>query len=115
MLQSHRAPARLFPYQFFCMKIFSFTAKLWIYPGQAAWHFITVPKKESAAIKEKHGKNARGWGSLPVAVVIGETSWNTSIFPDRRSGTYLLPVKVGVRKKEGLDEGDALKVSLTIR
>lgn len=97
------------------MKMFFFTAKLWIYPGQAAWHFITVPKKESAVIKEKHGKNARGWGSLPVAVAIGGTSWNTSIFPDRRSGTYLLPVKAAVRKKEGLEEGEPVSVKCAIR
>lgn len=97
------------------MKNFSFTAKLWIYPGNAAWHFVTVPKKESAEIREKHGKYARGFGSLPVSVTIGTTTWNTSIFPDRRSGTYLLPVKAQVRRKEGLEEGEKLSVTCTIR
>ena len=98
------------------MKSYSFTSKLWLYPGaQAAWHFITVPKKESALIKEKHGKNARGWGSLPVSVSIGKTTWQTSIFPDRKSGTYLLPVKADVRRKEGIEEGDTVGVSLAVR
>lgn len=93
----------------------TFTAKLWIYPGNAAWHFITVPKKESAALKEKHGKNARGWGSLPVSVTVGKTAWETSIFPDKKSGTYLLPIKVEVRRKEGIDAGDIVKCSLSVK
>lgn len=93
----------------------SFKAKLWIYPGQAAWHFITVPKKESADLKEKYGKNARGWGSLPVSVTVGKTTWQTSIFPDRKSGTYLLPVKAEVRRKEEIEENDSITVSLKVR
>lgn len=97
------------------MKKITFTAKLWLYPGNAAWHFITVPKKESTQIKEKHGKNARGWGSLPVSVTVGKTTWETSIFPDSKTGTYLLPVKAVVRRAEGIGEGDSLSISLIIR
>lgn len=93
-----------------------FTAKLWIYPGgTAAWHFVTVPKTISETIKKKHGKNARGWGSLPVQVEIGKTTWQTSIFPDSKSGTYLLPVKALVRKSEGLDAGESVSVTLTVK
>jgi len=97
------------------MKSYSFTSKLWFYPGaQAAWHFITVPKKESVDIKTHYGKNARGWGSLPVSVTIGKTTWKTSIFPDRKSGTYVLPVKTEVRRKETLFDEDRVEVSCTL-
>lgn len=81
----------------------------------AAWRFITVPKKESEVIRKKYGARARGWGSLPVSVTIGETSWNTSIFPDKKSGTYLLPLKAAVRKAEGIFDDDTVAFSLTIR
>lgn len=92
-----------------------FKAKVWLYPGgTAAWHFITVPKTISLEIKNKFGKNARGWGSLPVSVTIGKTTWKTSIFPDRKSDTYLLPVKKEIRAKESLDAGDSVSVSLTV-
>lgn len=94
---------------------YAFTATLWIYPGgTAAWHFITVPKKESALIKKTFGSLARGWGSLPVSATIGDTTWNTSIFPDSKSGTYLLPVKAVVRRAEGIVERDTVNVALTI-
>jgi hypothetical protein len=94
--------------------IFSFTEELWLYPGESAnWHFVSVPKDLSTEIKNKFGKNARGWGSLPVEVTIGESRWRTSIFPEKKSGTYLLPVKANVRAKEGLHAG--MKVEVRIK
>ncbi len=96
-------------------KKFTFTVNIWIYPGaNAAWHFVTVPKKESGTIQESFKEFTRGWGSLPVLVKIGKTSWNTSIFPDRKAGTYLLPLKKEIRRKEGLESGDSVKVTIEI-
>lgn len=94
---------------------YSVSSKVWLYPGNAAWHFLTVPKKDSDDIKKRFGKNARGWGSLPVEVTIGDTTWTTSIFPDSKSGTYLLPLKASVRRSEGLFEGEKTAYALTIR
>lgn len=97
-------------------KVYEFSAKIWLYPGgQGAWRFITVPKTLSAKIKETYGEKARGWGSLKVSACIGKTTWETSIFPERKSATYLLPVKSAVRVKEGVDTGDSVSVRLTIR
>ncbi len=90
-----------------------FSAKLWIYPGDAAWHFITVPKKDSEKVRVVAQKVKRGWGSVKVRAKIGRTTFDTSVFPDSRSGTYLLPVKVAVRRKEGIDSGDLVHVGLT--
>jgi len=90
--------------------------KLWLYSGdKAAWHFLTLPKKESATIKKKFGDTLKkGWGSVPVTVKIGKTTWNTSIFPDKSRGAYLLPVKSTVRKKERLESGKAIDYSVSI-
>ena len=81
----------------------------------AAWHFLTVPKRDSELIKSRHGMKSRGWGSLPVSVTIGKTTWHTSIFPDKKSGTYLLPLKAAVRRAEGIDDGDTVEYSIRIR
>lgn len=87
---------------------------VWLYPGeQGAWHFVNVPKKQSKDIKEKFGKSRRGFGSLPVEASIGKTSWETSIFPDKKSETYLLPLKASVRKKEKF--GDKDKITFVIK
>lgn len=90
-------------------------SKVWPYPGMAAWHFLTIPKKDSETIKKRHSVNARGWGSLPVSVQIGDTEWDTSIFPDKKSGTYLLPLKAAVRRAEGIDDGDTVEYAIKIR
>lgn len=94
---------------------FRITAKVWLYPGDKAnWHFITIPKKESKEITEKFKALKKGWGSLPVEATVGKTTWTTSIFPDRKSGTYLLPLKALIRRKEGLEAGDTINFTFTI-
>ncbi len=94
---------------------YTFTAKIWLYPGASAnWHFVTVPKKESQEIKERYGPLAKGWGSFPVEVQIGKSVWKTSIFPDSKSKTYILPLKLAIRNKEELLEGDDVTIKFTI-
>ncbi len=83
-------------------------AKVWLYTGMAGWHFVTLPKKQSAQIRKTFSRMRRGWGSLPVLATIGETSWRTSIFPDNKSQSYLLPLKADVRKKERMEAGDTI-------
>ena len=63
-----------------------------------------IDKKQATVIIEKFGKNRRGFGSIPVIVKLGKTEWKTSIFPDSKSGTFLLPLKAQVRKKEEVEE-----------
>lgn len=89
--------------------------KVWLWPGeQGAWHFVHVDKKTSETIKAKHTRVRRGFGSVRVIATIGKTSWKTSIFPDSRSGTYLLPLKAAVRRAEGLSEGDTITSTLAL-
>lgn len=93
--------------------------KVWLYPGHAGWHFFTVPPEMASDISSRFHGLKRGWGSLPVHVEvknsIGERSkYNTSIFPDKKSGTYLLPIKKEVRKIVGIQAGDILEVVLEI-
>lgn len=94
---------------------YTMTEKVWLYPGDMAnWHFVTLTKKIGQEIKETRGKSARGFGSLPVEVKIGVTIWKTSIFPDRRAGSYLLPLKAKVRKVEDIEAGDTITFSVTL-
>ncbi len=64
---------------------------MWFWKGPAPWHFITVPE---------------------VTARIGETGWTTSLFP--KDGRYVMPVKVGVRRAEGLELGDTVTVRLVV-
>jgi len=92
----------------------SIEAKIWLYQGYAGWHFITIPQKTSKEIKDFFGDLSGGWGSLPVMVTIGKMKWKTSIFPDKKSRAYLLPLKAEVRKKENIGAGDVVAFSMEI-
>ena len=94
-------------------KKFNVREKVWLYPGDTPWHFVNIDKKQSAQIKELYGANKRGFGSIPVVVTLGKTSWKTSIFPDKR-GPYLLPLKADVRRKEDIAAGDTITFSITL-
>jgi len=92
---------------------FTFTAEVWEHTGQGAWHFVSLPEEVADEIAEGFGASAGGWGSVRVEVVVGATVWRTSIFPDRKRGTYILPLKAAVRKAEGLTAGSRPEVHLT--
>ena len=88
--------------------------KVWLWPGDmAAWHFVYIDKATSGKIKAVHKGPRRGFGAVKVSVVVGKTVWKTSIFPDKKSGTYLLPLKAAVRRAEGIVSGDS--IAFTIR
>jgi hypothetical protein len=94
---------------------YAFKTQVWLYPGMAGWHFASVPKDLSEDIRHGFGDRKRGWGSLPVLATIGKTSWKTSIFPDKKSNSYLLPIKAEVRKKEEIKADDVIKLLLEIK
>ncbi len=91
------------------------TSKIVVFPGMAAWRFLHIHKQVSDDIKQKHApKKSVGFGSIRVQVRVGKTTWNTSIFPDKRSGTYLLPTKASVRKAEGMLDDEPVSFTLRI-
>ena len=96
--------------------LFKIKSEVWLYPEMPGrWHFASVPKKQSEAIRKSFGEMKRGWGSLPVRITLGKTSWRTSIFPDKKSGTYLFSLKSEVRRKEGIQAGDIKTFAIEIK
>ena len=92
--------------------IWSFTAPVWEWRGPAPHHFVSMPPQASAEIAEDAGILSYGWGAIPVAVRIGGTSFTTSIFP--KDGAYIVPIKVAVRRAEGIDVGDEVTLEVTL-
>jgi hypothetical protein len=86
------------------------------YPGMGGWHFLAVPKATGKKIKElQRHRPRKGWGSIRVEVSVGSSVWKTSIFPDKKSGTYLLPLKAEVRKREKIGEKGTVFYTLTLQ
>jgi hypothetical protein len=90
-----------------------FSAPLWLWQGKGAWHFLTLPKEMAEEIRFFHPL-AKGFMPIPVEANIGGSTWKTSLFPDSKRGTYLLAVKVEVRKRETLSAGTETSVSLRV-
>jgi hypothetical protein len=93
---------------------FEFSAELWRYTGKAAWYFVTLPHEVADDVDEITGDTRRGFGSVRVEVTVGSSTWNTSIFPDSTSESFVLPVKKTVRVAEDLDDGALVDVRLTL-
>jgi hypothetical protein len=82
------------------------------------WFFITIDGAagealSATALMRRMEGMSRGFGSLKVRAVIGESSFATSVFPSKEAG-WMLPVKAAVRKAEGLGEGDLAQLVLEV-
>jgi Domain of unknown function (DUF1905) len=91
-----------------------FSGTLWKWQGDAAWYFISLPEEYYDELKFIGQGSKRGFGSIWVEATIGGSIWKTSIFPDSKSKTYLLPIKKVVRKHENITDNDIVKVNLTL-
>ena len=93
---------------------FQFTAEVWRWESEkASWFFATLPLETAEQIRFFFPLR-RGFGSIPVQVQIGASRWRTSIFPDKKSGSFILPLKASVRKAENFGEGDSISVEVTV-
>ena len=92
----------------------SFTAEIWLWKADAAWHFISLPTSIADEIADLVVGKSRGFGSVRVEVTSGDVQWTTSIFPDKKSGTYILPVKKDVRRQLECAAGDEMTVTLRV-
>lgn len=91
----------------------SFEGELFRWEGDSAWYFVRLPAEVAEDVRE-HAPPRTGFGSMRVTVTIGESRWQTSLFPESRTGSFLLPVKQQVRRANGVDAGDAVSVRLAL-
>jgi hypothetical protein len=95
-----------------------FTAELWVWEGRRSdtWTFVTLPGPVSESVSdEAHSNGPRaGFGTVRVRVQVGATSWQTSVFPDKGRGAFVLPIKAAVRRAQDLAVGDSVHVLLEV-
>jgi hypothetical protein len=85
--------------------------EVWKYNGPAGWYFVTLP----ATITKTFKKTIASWGRVDVHASIGTSAWSTSIWFDGKQQAFLLPIKASIRKKEGIEHGSIIKVTLSLR
>lgn len=89
-----------------------FSGPVWFWKGPAPWYFVSVPEDDCGALEATSGFVSYGWGMIPVTAQIGETAWQTSLFP--KDGSYIVPLKAWVRKAEGVEVGHPITIRLTV-
>ncbi|WP_261165316.1 DUF1905 domain-containing protein [Microbacterium sp. Marseille-Q6965] len=98
------------------MSTHTFTAPLWKWSARteaSGWWFVSLPFEVSDVV-EGHVIPGAGFGSVPVEVTVGATTWRTSVFPSNEQKTYVLPIKKSVRTAEGIADGDDVTVRLRV-
>ncbi|GAA2050629.1 DUF1905 domain-containing protein [Catenulispora yoronensis] len=94
----------------------TFDADLWLWDARKAdsWTFVSVPADLSEEIRDLVSGPRRGFGAVRVRVTVGDSKWDTSIFPDSANSCYVLPIKKAVRKAEEIEVGDTAHVAIEL-
>lgn len=90
-----------------------FSGEVWYWRGPAPWHFVSIPAEHVDDVADSARRLSYGWGCLPVSARVGETEFTTALIP--KDGTYLVPLKADVRRRERLEVGDQVAVRVQIR
>ncbi len=91
---------------------FEFEAELWRWEARTdSWVFAALPEDVSDEIAELPLPPA-GFGSVKVEVTLGAQRWSTSVFPDAQRKTFVVPIKAAVRRAEGVDVGDRVRIGV---
>lgn len=91
---------------------FVFDTKLIEWRGPAPFVYAPVPKEHVDELRRVAKVVSYGWGCVPVEAKIGKTTFTTSLFP--KDDTYLLPLKIAVRRKTNVTVGDVVSVVMTL-
>lgn len=92
---------------------FTFDSEIFLWGGTSPWHFIALPTEVTDEIEDSVTLRG-GFGSVKVLVTIGSSSWNTSLFPDSKRKTFILPIKKAVREAEDLVNGDTTTINVVV-
>lgn len=93
---------------------FTFSTPLWVHDNGPAY-FCALPEQVSDEIDDLSQGRSHGFGSVPVEVTVGASTWRTSLFPSKELGTYVLPIKKAVRTSEHFQAGDDVAITLRLR
>lgn len=89
----------------------SFDGEVVEWRGPAPFFYVAMPADDAEDLKDA-GRSLIYWGQMPVTVTIGATTFTTALFP--KDGTYMVPLKVVVRRAEQLELGDRVNVSVRV-
>ena len=91
---------------------YAFEAEVIYWRGPAPFFYAPMPPEDAARLAPIAKSVTYGWGVIPVMATVGGVTFKTSLFP--KDGTFLVPLKVAVRRKTEITAGDKVHVDMTI-
>lgn len=91
---------------------YSTTGEIFEWRGPAPFTFVAIDPKQSKEIKSRSAMFTYGWGVLYIHGLLGKTEFSTTLFP--KDGVYYIPIKVAVKKAEGVDLGDKVTIKFNL-
>lgn len=89
-----------------------FSGEIWQWRGPAPYYFVTVPENQSVTLRALSSATNYAWGRIRVRAGVGDTEWETSLWP--KDGGYVVPLNDAVRNAEGLNDGDRPTLRLNL-
>ncbi|HEY3387521.1 MAG TPA: DUF1905 domain-containing protein [Saprospiraceae bacterium] len=93
---------------------YEFTAKPWQHASPGGWCFVSMPIHMAKEIRDLLKSEEEGWGRLKAKAQIGKSDWDTAIWFDSKMKTYLLPLKAEIRKRENINNGQIIQITVWI-
>lgn len=93
---------------------YNFTGTVWQHSPNGGWVFVSLPKTISKEIRENLQWQEEGWGRMKVLASTKNIEWQTAIWFDTKSETYLLPLKAEIRKKAFIQLDDTLDIQILV-
>lgn len=93
---------------------YDFSAKTWQHSASGGWYFISLPTELAKEIRARLKWQEEGWGRLKITAKIATNEWKTAIWFDTKINTYLLPLKAEIRRKENIEEGINITVTIWV-
>lgn len=100
-------------------KQFSFSAKVWVWPGDTPWHFVNVPDDIKDEIMKYFPKSGiiKIIGSIEIDKDL-YMDWDTALFKNKNTKgepCYIMPIKKDIRKKVSISVADILNLKIEIK
>ena len=90
----------------------TFTGHVIEWRGPAPYYYLPLPEEAAEDVHDVRKMATYGWGVIPVSARIGDTDFETSLFP--KDGGYVVPLRDAIRRAEQIEVGQTVSLRLSV-
>ena len=89
-----------------------FSGEVFEWRGPAPFYFVETSEEADAFLHDNLGELSFGWGCMRAQVRVGATEISTVLIP--KDDVYVVPLKVALRRAENIEDGDTVRIHLSV-